>query len=86
MHNNPLHSAALHKLDDFLSDYTAVYNKAKDFYKNNYPSLTDSVIEAKAHKLAEVRLGLTTAINSQSSSTYLPLPPQPNTRHSLPTQ
>lgn len=59
-----MHNAALHKLDDFLSDYTAVYNKAKDFYKNNYASLTDSVIEAKAHKLAEVRLGLTSNTNA----------------------
>jgi hypothetical protein len=52
-------SPALHQIDDFLHDYTEVYNKAKDFYRNNYPSLTDSVVEAKAHKLAEVRLGLT---------------------------
>ena len=49
---------AMSGLDDFLAEYTNVYNRCKEYYRNNFPAMTESVLEAKAHKMAEVRMGM----------------------------
>ena len=76
-------------IDDFLASYTEVYEKAKTFYKNNYPAMTDSVVEAKAHKLTEVRLGLANGPANQPLAQappgQFPGPPSVSSRHALPT-